>query len=112
MKPQIDWSGELQVINNKGGDDWDDFTLIAENEDHVYGHLADAPRSHAAVWEFRHWQFRNKPKDPGRVQCWVNVYDDGTGTVWTTKHWATVNRRPGCVACVHIDVPEGHGLER
>lgn len=110
-QPEIDWAGEVQVRFKQDPPlAWTDVIIGYHDNDVALGWKAEMGPRHVLVLNFDTNEFRNKPAEPKRVQCWVNVYNKNTGIVWFTKELA--EKHAGSrIACVAIDVPEGHGLE-
>lgn len=109
----IDWQGELQVIAKPAqyNDKWEDVIVVWHNEWYVIGWTKKSGPSCVVSWNTMHFQFRNKPPEPKRVKCWVNLYSNNSGIVWFTKEAADRCSSDNRIACVRIDVPEGYGLE-
>ena len=110
-KPNIDWTKDVQMASLYR-EDWTDFIAIAVNENHVYGHTVDRPRKSAGIHYFCSARFRNKPVEPKRVRCWVNLYSNSLGQILSTKEDADKYALHDRKACVKIDVPEGYGLDK
>lgn len=115
MKPDIDTTKPIQVAY-KGIGQWSDFCLIHLGRKRAYGFTTkDMEKQDACEWDFQEWSFRNKPVEPAeepgetqRVKGFVNIYPDYVHKTRSEALRAALNFH---IACIEIDVPEGHGLE-
>lgn len=109
-QPEIVWSGELQM-RHPCTVFWEDVTIWCHPID-GYVWLKRENDKYPSTWALNESEFRNKPQASKRVQGWVNVYTTNIGHWWPTKEMADTKAEDGRIACVYIDVQEGHGLER
>lgn len=106
---EIDWNGELQILStNDPNYGWTDFTPVWRNDICVIGWITEDGPENAYSWSLAEFRFRIKPAEPKRVRGFVNIY---SATLHKDKANANLFADSSRIACIEIDVPEGHGLE-
>jgi hypothetical protein len=87
----------------------------------IHGAFFDSGKWRALKWYEGGKFYMNGPpssfdlievKERQKIERWVNVYNDRTVAVHSSKDKADINRHPNCFACVKItiDCEKGEGL--